>query len=204
MIDVVCNWSGLDYSKIDAAFKKALSSQMKIFGKAITGKGRLGLKRHLTRAGGYADNSNIWKYGGKGGKRVFYNTGTFRDSPTFEVLPASGDMYSAVRVSFPDSLHPSTGGKNPRPSSITISKLAQQLTTGFSFTPTPQQKRAFWAKIDKSQFIGELGTGNGTWTSPARDFTQHLKSVEIYNEMLKRVDAALKVAAKKASTGKRS
>jgi len=198
VIDFVCNLSGLDVSKLDKNLRKALLTQMRIFGRAVTGHGAIGLKRHLTRAGGYEPNSPIWRYGGKGGKRVFYNTGTWKESPTFNVLPMTGDVYVAVQITFPETAHP--GGGNQKASSITLSKLASQLVTGFSFTPTPQQKKAFWAKIDKSVFVGELGTGNGTWTSPARDYTKFAKSVPVFNEMLKRMNAALETAKAKSVT----
>lgn len=180
--------SFIDPAKMVPWLRKMLIARLSTFGKRASGKGRIGLARHLERAGGYAPNSVIWKEGGKGGKRVFYDTGAWRNAPTYEVIPPTGDDIGAVKVGFiNDTAHPSER------SSIGMKKLAERIAKGSMWTPTIAQRRMFWARINIGAIQDKVDTTQTklVWTQPPRDFTKHLRSAPVIAEFRKVLDAAV-------------
>jgi hypothetical protein len=169
-----------DLGKYIPRLKRELQKSMIVFGKRASGSGRYGLANHLKRAGGYDRNSPIWKKA-KGGKRVFYHTGAFRNAPSFKVLTPVGDVLCAVMVGFiENSAHPGTPGRKATPG--TMHKIAGSLIKGFSFTPTPKMRKAFWAQVNLTKKIRDMANKPaGQWTSPPRDFTKHLNSAPVKN-----------------------
>jgi hypothetical protein len=159
-------------------FKKELMKAFLVFGKRASGSGNLGLARHLKRAS-YQQNSRVWKYGGKGGKRVFYHTGAFRNAPSFQVIPGVGDVMAAVRVGIIND--------QAYPNGASMKKVAGVLAAGAKIPVTPAMRKAFWAKIDMKAIDGKVsksslrGSSKSMWTIPQRDFTKHLRSPEVIN-----------------------
>lgn len=185
MIVFVLELEGIDPEKMVPYFRKMLVSRLNTFGKRIAGFGTLGLGRHLQRAGGYAPNSIIWKIGGKGGKRVFYDSGVFRRMARHEVKPPVGDEFGSVTVGFLDDVpHPGSRG------GISVKKLAQVISNGTQWSPTPAQRKAFWAGIDKNLVKNKISDRpKNQWTIPSRDFvSKHLSSEPVKAEFVKMMD----------------
>jgi len=179
--------------KLTRRLKKALMKHMAVFGKRASGKGDIGLQRHLERGGGYASNSPIWRKG-KGGRRVFYDTGFWRRQPSFKIDPAVGDELVSVQVGFlSDEAHPAER------SSIGTQGLAQFLAEGGSWTPSKRQRRAMWAGLRRRGVRPKPGevTPKSQYTVPARDFIEkHLKSPEVLAAYHKAFDKANQEALK--------
>lgn len=183
MMTIQVVYDGPDMAKIPSRLRTALLKQMGIFGRRSTGSGGYGLSAHLKRAGGYAPNSRAWQKA-KDGKRIFYDTGAFRNSPTYQIVP-SGDGVG-VEVGFPlPSQHVSSDNR----SAITVQDIANILTTGAEWEPTTAQRRAFWRRVRMKDpdfarnAANERLKGANTklmWSIPPRDFlTKHFESIHV-------------------------
>lgn len=189
MISVSAEFDGIDFNRVVKRLKTNFTKSLAIFGKRTSGKGKFGLSRHLQRAGGYPLNSIVWKKGGKGNRKLFYDTGAFRDSPTFEVLVPLPSFFGQVEVGF---VHPTTH-PNPK-SSASMQDIARMLSGDVQWTPTARQRRAFWARIDKSKLGRKFTvTPRATYSNPKRDFiTKHLLSIpviDLFHTFIDRVTA---------------
>jgi hypothetical protein len=187
-IELKATMEGPDPKTLIVKLKRELQKTMIVFGQRASGNGALGLSRHLKR-GKFAPNSEVWSRGGKNGRRVFYDTGAFRNMPTFRVYPSIGDALVMVRVGFIDNrAHPTDRASG----SLSVQKLANMLVTGFSFEPNPRQAMMFWSRIDtkKIRRVGVKSSKSGVWTSPPRDFTKHLRSAPVVNMFGHYIDVA--------------
>lgn len=197
-------YNGMDFIKFTPRLKKELLHSVTQFGKRASGKGALGLKRHLERHGDYAPN-NPWWHAAKNKKRVFYDSGFWRNSPSFKVIPAAGNILAAVEVGFVNaSAHPS----DRQSGDMNVQKLATYLTKENKWTPGPKQRKAFWSRIrERGVKINpsEIQPSN-EYVSPARDFvSEHLDSIKVkkffMDQINKGVERALKTTPRKKASG---
>lgn len=184
----------MEFTKFVPQLKKELIKAIGVFGRRASGKGALGLQRHLERASGYAPNNPWWKEA-KGKKRVFYDTGFWRSKPTYKILPGVGDILIAIEIGFVGPIaHPS-----PRQSgNFNVQRIATFLTQGATWTPTPRQRKAFWARVRRrgvKDFSGVIP--KKTYESKPRDFvTKHLMSPKVKQLFMQYIDKAVARAYK--------
>lgn len=195
MITMKISIVGIDPNRIVTKARVEVFKSLNMFGRRASGNGELGLARHLKR-GKFTPNSPVWSVGGKNGKRVFYDTGAFRNMPSYIVVPGTGDTFGSVVVGILNKgAHPTARG------SITTQQLAKILVSGASWTPTPAQTKMFWSRIDTrrlSTFKVASEGGSGTWSIPPRDFMKHLRSPAMYKMLHTHVDRAFNRVFKQA------
>lgn len=195
MITMKISIVGIDPNRIVPRARVQLMKSLNMFGRRASGNGELGLSRHLKR-GKFTDNSPVWSVGGKNSKRVFYDTGAFRNMPSYIMIPGTGDTFGSVVVGILNKgAHPTTRNK------ITTQQLANILVSGASWSPTPKAKGMFWSRIDTrrlSTFKVAGESSGGAWSIPPRNFMDHLRSPAMYKMLHTHVDSAFKRVFKQA------
>ena len=166
---------------------------------------RVSLRRHLRKAGSIvathmkkkklnfgspAPNSLPWA-AVKGSNTPLYNTGFTLRQIRNRVYIGTGDVYAISAVGFPNETpHPLSGG-------VTVPKILDILRRGATFTPSPRQKKAFWARVPKD--FPRPTTSQPTWRIPARDFLNAMR-LEAYLKVPYQL--AVKAALREAIWGK--
>lgn len=185
----------IDFVKLTPRLKKELLRAVTQFGKRASGKGALGLQRHLQRSSSY-DGNNPWWRKAKHNKRVFYDSGYWRKQASYKVLPAAGDILASVEVGFVN--------KSPHPSerqsgNMDVQRIAKILAGGKTWTPTPAQRQGFWRTIRRRgvKINQKKIEPRAEYRTPKRDFVkEHLDTPKVKRLFMQLIDKAVAHALK--------
>jgi len=150
----------LDYEKLIPNTTRRLFINMKLFSEFTEREIR---KRMMS--GKYAENTEPWA-AAKDSNRSLYHTGHLSTKIKNRVYLGTGNFMVRVGVGwFSNPNHPGrergSGG---------LQTIVNWLTGKQTWRPTDAQRRAFWAQVPAEWKAQNIPTGNGVWTSPARDF----------------------------------